>query len=76
MSDKEINLNETVFSLCDRYPEIKDIMAELGFTDIVKPGMLNTAGRIMTIAKGAKMKNIPIDKIRSLFEERGFTVGE
>lgn len=76
MSDKEINLNETVFSLCDRYPEIKDIMAELGFTDIVKPGMINTAGRIMTIAKGAKMKNIPMDKIRSLFEERGFTVGE
>ena len=76
MSDKKINLNETVFSLCDKYPEVKDIMAELGFTDIVKPGMINTAGRIMTIAKGAKMKNIPIEKIRSLFEERGYTVGE
>ncbi|NLW10648.1 MAG: DUF1858 domain-containing protein [Clostridiaceae bacterium] len=76
MSDKTIDLNDTVYNICSAYPEIKDIMAELGFTDIVKPGMLNTAGRIMTISKGAKMKNITIDTIRNKFEANGFTIKE
>lgn len=74
MNDKQIDLNDTVFNLCSEYPEIKDIMVELGFTDIVKPGMLSTAGRIMTIAKGARMKSITIDTIRNKFEEKGFTI--
>lgn len=74
MSEKLIDLNDTVLNLCTKYPEAKDIMIELGFTDIVKPGMLGTAGRIMTIAKGARMKNIPNDRIKMLFEQRGFVI--
>ena len=33
-----------------------NILAEIGFVDILKPGMLNTAGRFMTIPKGAAMR--------------------
>ena len=53
---RTIDLTRSVHSLCSEYPEIASIMAELGFTDIVKPGMLATAGRFMTIPKGAAMK--------------------
>ncbi len=49
-------------------------MQELGFTDITKPGMLNTAGRFMTLPKGAAMKGISLDAIKAAFEKSGFTV--
>ncbi|HPZ52307.1 MAG TPA: DUF1858 domain-containing protein, partial [Clostridia bacterium] len=51
--EKVIDLNKTVFELCNEDPAIKDILADSGFTDITKPGMLQTAGRFMTIPKGA-----------------------
>jgi starvation-inducible DNA-binding protein len=50
------------------------IQAKLGFDAVAKPGMLQTAGRYVTIPKGAKMKHIPMDQIIQTFEANGFEV--
>lgn len=72
--DKQVDLNKSLYELCSQYPEIVQIMQEIGFKDIANPAMLNTAGRFMTIAKGAAMKNIDMDMIKQAFEARGFSV--
>lgn len=72
--EKQIDLNKSVYELCKQYPEVSQIMQEIGFKDIANPAMLNTAGRFMTIAKGAAMKNIDIGAIKHAFEEKGFKV--
>jgi len=36
--------------------------------------MLNTAGKIMTIPKGAAMKKINMDIIEKTFAEKGFII--
>jgi len=72
--NKIISLNETVYELCTKYPEIKDILKELGFVDIVNPVMMNTAGRVMTIPKGAEMKNIDIETIKEKLKQNGFEI--
>ena len=46
---KKINLNRTVYDICTEYPEVLDILKDIGFSEIVKPGMLNTAGRFMKL---------------------------
>lgn len=74
--NKEIDLSKTVYEICSSNPEIPDILYELGFQDIVKPGMLHTAGRFMTIPKGAAMKKISMDDVRRSFEEKGYTIHE
>lgn len=74
--EKIIDLSKSVYNLVQEYPEVKEIMQELGFTDITKPGMLNTAGRFMTLPKGAAMKGIPLDTIKDAFEKKGFKVQE
>ena len=51
---KYIDLNKSVYDLVKEYPELVDIMDELGFSEIKKPVMLNSVGRFMTIPKGAK----------------------
>lgn len=71
---KRIISTEKIFYIVNRAPDVLDIMVELGFKDIVKPGMLNTAGKVMTIEKGAKMKNIPWDNIVKIFEEHGYVI--
>ena len=55
METIQIDLNETVFALCTKHPDLIGILSDLGFTDITKPGMLQSAGRFMTPAKGAAL---------------------
>ncbi|MBM7711993.1 DUF1858 domain-containing protein [Enterococcus xiangfangensis] len=71
---KELDLSKSLFELVTLYPEVKDLMYKLGFDAIAKPGMLQTAGRYVTIPKGAKMKHIPMEQIIETFEANGFTV--
>ncbi|MBT9155576.1 MAG: hypothetical protein DDT37_00543 [Firmicutes bacterium] len=47
-------------------------MVELGFRDITLPGMLQTVGRVMTLEKGSKVKEVPMSLIKEVLRERGF----
>ena len=71
---KILNLNKSVFDLIKEYPEVADIMKDLGFEGITNPAMLNTAGRFMTIPKGAAMKNIGMFRIKEVFQAHGFDI--
>lgn len=70
----EISRQTTIFELTNQYPNIKEILFELGFSDIIKPGMMQTAGRVMTLEKGSKMKKIPIEVIEQKFSEYGYSL--
>ena len=72
----KININHTIQSIVSDYPDIKDILFELGFKDIVKPGMLQTVGRFMTIQKGAELKNIALPLIKETFNLHGYELTE
>lgn len=69
---KKLDLNKTVYELTKEYPELIDIMAELGFTEITKKAMLHSVGKMMTIPRGAKMKNIPMTNIVTSLMRQGF----
>lgn len=72
MDNIRIDLNETVFSLCSKYPDLIEVFYALGFTDITKPGMLQTAGRFMTPIKGAVLKHIPLEQIANTLAAHGY----
>ncbi|MDT2757692.1 DUF1858 domain-containing protein [Enterococcus asini] len=71
---KQIDFNRPLYEVATEFPEIVGIMADLGFKEIKAPGMLQTAGRYMTIQKGAKLKKIPLEQIRQAFVAAGFQV--
>lgn len=73
---KDIDYSKSVYELVKDHPEVLDIMAELGFDSIKKPGMLSTAGRFMTIPQGAKMKGVALEEISQEFRRRGYQVKE
>lgn len=72
--DKILDLDKSVASLVKEYPEVADIMADLGFTEIKNPAMLASVGRIMNLKKGSQMKKIPMEEIVRAFREKGFEV--
>ena len=74
MAAKVLDMKKNVHDLATEYPEVIDIMIELGFKDISNPAALNTMGRVMTIPKGSQIKGIDLEAIVTLFEERGFEV--
>ena len=72
--DKILDLDKSVASLVKEYPEVADIMADLGFTEIKNPAMLASVGRIMNLKKGSQMKKIPMEEIVRAFREKGFKI--
>ena len=72
MTKKLIDINKNVYELCKEYPEIKDILSDLGLEAIKNPIMFNTVAKITTIDKASKMKNLNMKEIIKKFEERGF----
>lgn len=73
---KRITLNESIYELVTKHPEIKDILFELGFEDIVKPGMIQTVGKFMNLKKGSALKKIDRSTIIGKLETGGFEVVE
>ena len=49
--EKKLDLSKSVYDLVKEYPEVIDIMKDLGFSEITNKVMLNSVGKIMTIPK-------------------------
>ena len=50
---KKLDLNKPVFELVQEYPELVDVLKDLGFSEITKPAMLNSVGRHHNNSKGS-----------------------
>lgn len=76
MENKIIDFSQSIYELCKGDEALSGILFDLGFTDITKPGMLQTAGRFMTLPKGAQMKKIDLSVIREKLIDRGYDIKE
>lgn len=70
---KVVDFTKTVSELVSENPEIKEVLAEAGFKEIIKMS-LAVMGKVMTIPNGAAIKNILMDKVFETFEKHGFEV--
>ncbi|WP_173432526.1 DUF438 domain-containing protein [Sharpea azabuensis] len=59
-------------ALVEEYPELIDIMAEIGFKEITKPISLKMMGRVMTIPKGCSVKGFDLNDIITKLNSYGF----
>ncbi|WP_157154515.1 DUF438 domain-containing protein [Brachyspira murdochii] len=69
-----ININESIYNLCTKYPKLKDALYDLGFDKIKNPIMFNTISKFMTINNALKMKDIDIKDIKDKLNEYGFDI--
>ena len=76
MATETIHLEKSVHTLCSQDPALIPILAELGFTEILKPIMLNTVGKVMTLPKGAAMRGIALSTVVEALKKHGYTIRE
>lgn len=69
-----IDLNMPVRHLVAAHPEIVPLMVSMGLDGVTNPGLLNTVGRFMTLAKGARMKHIELATLRATLRAAGYEV--
>lgn len=69
-----LDLSLPVQQLCHAFPELPPLLAELGFTEIVKPLMLSTVGKVMTILRGATLRGLDLDEIKTTLIAHGYTI--
>ena len=73
---KNISINEPVSNLVEKYPDLKNILKDIGFSEITNPLALSSVGKIVSIKKGAGIKNIDLDIIKEKLQEGGFNLIE
>lgn len=72
--EKKIDLTQTVYQLTQAHPELIDIMASLGFSEITKNAIRLSVGKLITISQGAAMRGISMEVVVKALEDNGFTV--
>jgi len=71
---KVIDVNKTVYELTQEYPELIDILADLGFLGAKNPLVRNTIGRTTTLIAGCKRQHKDIHYVCEVLKEKGFDV--
>lgn len=71
---KKINIDDTLHTILEKYPELEDTLYNLGFAGVKNPIMRNTHARVMTLRKGIEHLNIDKNKLKEELEKKGFEI--
>ena len=74
--EKIISLTDSIYNIVKKYDEVIEVMEILGFEGMTNKVTIGTVGKIMTLQKGAKFKNLDIQIVKNEFEKHGFIVKE
>ncbi len=69
---KEIDLNKSVYDLTSMYPELIEILGELGFDGVKNPIARNTVGRLTTLKQGCEKLGKDLNEVIKILKEKGF----
>lgn len=73
---KKIDLNKSVYELTEEYPELIEILKELGFLGVINPVVRKTLGRKTTILDGSKKQGKDLEEVINKLKENGFEIAE
>ena len=71
---KEIDVNKTLYELTVQYPELIDILADLGFMGVKNPIVRKTLGKKTSLREGCKKQGKNLDEVKARLEKKGFKV--
>ena len=73
---KIVDFNDSLANILKQYPELLDILYDFGFTQIKAPGMLQTAGKFMSLKMGCELRKIDISELENHLIGLGYTINE
>lgn len=73
---KKININKTVYELTEEYPDLVDILYNLGFAGVKNPIVRKTLGRVTTLKQGIQKQKKNLNEVLEVLKQNGFEVVE
>ena len=73
---KIVDFKDSLANILKQYPELLDILNDFGFTQIKAPGMLQTAGKFMTLKMGCELRKIDVSELEDHLINLGYTINE
>ena len=73
---KMISVDEKIINVTDEYPEIIDILVDMGFIHLKNPVMRASVGKVITLRKAAKNHDLKLSEIQKILNEHGFDILE
>lgn len=71
---KALNLNQTVYSATQKYPELIKVIADLGYPQIRNNFMRNTLGKNFTLNQAISKAGLDKEKMINLLTSMGFSI--
>lgn len=76
MTAKNVDLDRTLYDLTTEYPELIDILFDLGFMGVKNPVMRESHGKQMTVRTGCGHLGVDLGEVAAALRAKGFTVKE
>ncbi len=73
---KELNLDQTIHSAVKKYPELAEVIAELGFPQVRNAFILSTVGKRLTLQKAIEQSGLEREQIIETLSSKGFSIAE
>jgi len=74
MAEKTADLDKTLYELTSQYPELIDVLFDLGFAGVKNPAMRESHGRQMTVRTGCGHLGLDPEKVAAALRAKGYTV--
>lgn len=71
---KKIDLDKSVYELTEEYPELIEILKDMGFFGVINPIVRKTIGRKTTIPDGCRKQGKDLTDVIQKLKEDGFDV--
>lgn len=71
---KEIDLSKSIYELTEQYPDLIEILKEMGFLGVKNPITRQTLGRVTTIPQGCRKMDKDLDEVIKILREKGFEI--
>lgn len=71
---KEIDLTKSVYELTEEFPELIEVLKELGFVGLANPLLRRTLGRKTTLPDGCKKQGKDLSEVINFLKKKGFSV--
>lgn len=71
---KKVDLNKSAYELTQEYPELIEILKDLGFLGVGNPIIRRTLGKVTTIPEGCRKQGKDLNEVINKLKEKGFQV--
>ena len=73
---EKFSLDDKVYDVITKYPDIVSVFKQLGFDQITNPVMLNSVGKVMTLRKAALSRKVSFEQLDETFRKSGYIIKE